>query len=168
MACGAEFSMVVDCKGNLYSFGCPEYGQLGMLKCCNKFICVRGCTCKSTHTHTPTHLCRIRWVLRCQLHGIMTCPKDIKTRKLLTKHGGFHPKSSTLRLFIKRKDGGRGLVNVRATIQDEATKIWEYTQKMAFYYDLLSGTQRGEGRKRETITEGQTLHRVYAPSIIER
>ncbi|KAJ8370957.1 hypothetical protein SKAU_G00109850 [Synaphobranchus kaupii] len=29
VACGAEFSMVVDCKGNLYSFGCPEYGQLG-------------------------------------------------------------------------------------------------------------------------------------------
>ncbi|NXT07526.1 RCC2 protein, partial [Prunella fulvescens] len=29
LGCGAEFSMVMDCKGNLYSFGCPEYGQLG-------------------------------------------------------------------------------------------------------------------------------------------
>ncbi|KAM9270142.1 protein RCC2 [Morus bassanus] len=29
LACGAEFSMIMDCKGNLYSFGCPEYGQLG-------------------------------------------------------------------------------------------------------------------------------------------
>ncbi|KFO58156.1 Protein RCC2, partial [Corvus brachyrhynchos] len=29
LGCGAEFSMVLDCKGNLYSFGCPEYGQLG-------------------------------------------------------------------------------------------------------------------------------------------
>ncbi|KAM4016911.1 LOW QUALITY PROTEIN: protein RCC2 [Anomaloglossus baeobatrachus] len=29
VACGAEFSMIMDCKGNLYSFGCPEYGQLG-------------------------------------------------------------------------------------------------------------------------------------------
>ncbi|XP_053256958.1 protein RCC2 isoform X3 [Podarcis raffonei] len=29
VACGAEFSMAMDCKGNLYSFGCPEYGQLG-------------------------------------------------------------------------------------------------------------------------------------------
>lgn len=33
VACGAEFSMIVDCKGNLYSFGCPEYGQLGMQQC---------------------------------------------------------------------------------------------------------------------------------------
>ncbi|XP_063001225.1 protein RCC2-like [Elgaria multicarinata webbii] len=37
MACGAEFSMVMDCKGNLYSFGCPEYGQLGH-NCDGKFI----------------------------------------------------------------------------------------------------------------------------------
>ncbi|NXH25394.1 RCC2 protein, partial [Myiagra hebetior] len=29
LGCGAEFSMVLDCKGNLFSFGCPEYGQLG-------------------------------------------------------------------------------------------------------------------------------------------
>ncbi|KAM8927073.1 protein RCC2 [Pelodytes ibericus] len=29
MGCGAEFSMIMDCKGNLYSFGCPEYGQVG-------------------------------------------------------------------------------------------------------------------------------------------
>ncbi|MEQ2171882.1 Protein rcc2, partial [Goodea atripinnis] len=40
VACGAEFSMVVDCKGNLYSFGCPEYGQLG----------------KNHHIYQPLHL----------------------------------------------------------------------------------------------------------------
>ena len=27
---GAEFSMILDCKGALHSFGLPEYGQLGM------------------------------------------------------------------------------------------------------------------------------------------
>ncbi|KAG0712630.1 Protein RCC2 [Chionoecetes opilio] len=29
VACGAEFSMIIDSKGYLYSFGLPEYGQLG-------------------------------------------------------------------------------------------------------------------------------------------
>lgn len=29
VACGADFSMILDCKGVLYSFGSPEYGQLG-------------------------------------------------------------------------------------------------------------------------------------------
>jgi len=34
VACGAEFSMIADIRGNLYSFGCPEYGQLGMFEMC--------------------------------------------------------------------------------------------------------------------------------------
>ncbi|XP_052746620.1 protein RCC2 [Bicyclus anynana] len=29
VACGAEFSMILDCNGVLHSFGLPEYGQLG-------------------------------------------------------------------------------------------------------------------------------------------
>lgn len=29
VAGGGEFSMMADIRGNLYSFGCPEYGQLG-------------------------------------------------------------------------------------------------------------------------------------------
>lgn len=29
VGCGADFSMILDLKGNLYSFGLPEYGQLG-------------------------------------------------------------------------------------------------------------------------------------------
>lgn len=32
VACGGEFSMILDCKGVLYSFGSPEYGQLGKLR----------------------------------------------------------------------------------------------------------------------------------------
>ncbi len=61
--------------------------------------------------------------------GIIDWPKaeieapDIKTRMLPTVHRGFHLKSSTLRLYTKRKEGGRGLVSVRATIQDETTNI---------------------------------------------
>ena len=30
----------------------------------------------------------------------------VKTQKLLTKHGGFHPKSSTLRPYTKWKEVG--------------------------------------------------------------
>jgi len=30
MACGGEFSMILDISGGLYSFGFSEYGQLGV------------------------------------------------------------------------------------------------------------------------------------------
>ena len=29
VACGGDFSMILDCKGTLHSFGHPEYSQLG-------------------------------------------------------------------------------------------------------------------------------------------
>lgn len=29
VGCGAEFSVILDIKGNIHTFGCPEYGQLG-------------------------------------------------------------------------------------------------------------------------------------------
>ncbi|KAF7656846.1 hypothetical protein LDENG_00035490, partial [Lucifuga dentata] len=77
---------------------------------------------------------RVRQVLRSQLNGrnkiqainmyalpvirypagIISWPQeemdttDVKTRKLLTMHGGFHPKSSTLRLYAQRKEGAEG------------------------------------------------------------
>lgn len=30
IGCGAEFSVILDLDGNLYTFGSPEFGQLGM------------------------------------------------------------------------------------------------------------------------------------------
>ncbi|KAF7652696.1 hypothetical protein LDENG_00093600 [Lucifuga dentata] len=56
---------------------------------------------------------------------------NVKTQKLFTMHRGLHPKSSTLRLYAQQKEGDRGLVSVRAAIQDETRSIQEYIRKMA-------------------------------------
>ena len=58
--------------------------------------------------------------------------------KLLTIHGRFHPRSSTLRMYLKQEKGSWGLVSVRATIQEETASLQEYTKKMAPTDDLLS------------------------------
>ena len=64
--------------------------------------------------------------------GIIAWPKeemqqmDVKTRKLLTLHGALHPKSSSCRLYVCRKDGGRGLQSVEGTIKDEEAKMRSY------------------------------------------
>lgn len=52
-----------------------------------------------------------------------------KTRKLLKWRVGFHPKSSTLSLYTK--EGGKGLMNIRDTTQDETSQIQGYIRKMA-------------------------------------
>ncbi len=142
---------------------------------------------------TVKYLQRVRQVLRSQLNGwmkiqaintyalpvirypasIIAWPKeeieapDIKTRKLLTIHGGFHLKSSTLRLYTKWKEGGQGLVSVRASIQDEATNIQEYIREMAPCDNLRSECLKQEKpirKEKEPVGlswQDKPLHGMY-------
>ena len=42
---------------------------------------------------------------------------DRKTRKLFTMYGALHPKSDVDRLYIPRKDGGRGLISIEDCVE---------------------------------------------------
>ena len=46
-----------------------------------------------------------------------------KTKKLLTIHGGFHPRSNVGRIYIPRVLGGRGLASVRDWVEEEILTI---------------------------------------------
>ena len=51
---------------------------------------------------------------------------DRKTRKLLTMYKGLHLKSDIDRLYVSRKEGGRGLVSCESTIRSEENNIGWY------------------------------------------
>ena len=51
---------------------------------------------------------------------------DRKTRKMLTMYKMHHPKADIDRLYEKRKEGGRGLVQVEAAYKAEIINIAEY------------------------------------------
>ena len=51
---------------------------------------------------------------------------DIKTRKILTRNGAFHMRSSVDRLYMKRKVGGRGLISVVECVRSEEAGLHEY------------------------------------------
>ena len=53
---------------------------------------------------------------------------DVKTRKYLTMFGAYHMKSSVARLYMKRKDGGRGLISVRDCIREEELGLSGYVR----------------------------------------
>ena len=44
-------------------------------------------------------------------------PIDRKTRKLFSIYGALHPKSDVDRLYIPRKEGGRGLISIEDSVQ---------------------------------------------------
>ena len=51
---------------------------------------------------------------------------DQRTRKLMTKHKALHPRDDVDRLYVSRKEGGRGLANVEdASIQ----RLEDYIEK---------------------------------------
>ena len=51
---------------------------------------------------------------------------DRKTRKMLTVYRMHHPKADTERLYVKRKRGGRGLVQIEAAYKAEIIHIAKY------------------------------------------
>lgn len=54
---------------------------------------------------------------------------DRQTRKLMTMHGAFHPKSDVKRLYLKRALGGRGLVSVRDCVDGERRNLAYYISR---------------------------------------
>ena len=53
---------------------------------------------------------------------------DVKTRKILTMNGALHKHSSVDRLYMKRKEGGRGLISVRQCVKAEEIGLCEYVK----------------------------------------
>jgi len=54
---------------------------------------------------------------------------DQKTRELLNIHGQHHPKADVDRLYVPRKQGGRGLMKLEAAHAVEITKLVEYVDR---------------------------------------
>jgi hypothetical protein len=53
---------------------------------------------------------------------------DSKTRQLLTIHGQHHTKADVDRLYVPRKQGGRGLMQLEEAYVIEITKLMEYVE----------------------------------------
>ena len=56
---------------------------------------------------------------------------DVKTRKRLTMNGAFHKGSNVDRLYMKRKEGGRGLLSVEECVRSEELALCEYVRASA-------------------------------------
>ena len=51
---------------------------------------------------------------------------DRKSRKTIAMYGALHPKSDVNRLYIKRIEGGRGLISVERCVSDEENSLGFY------------------------------------------
>ena len=73
---------------------------------------------------------------------------DRKTRKTLTMYGAMHPKSDVDRLYITRKEGGRGLCCIEYSVRGEENSLGFYvanSEETLMRGVRVAGTIRTEG-----------------------
>ena len=71
---------------------------------------------------------------------------DRKTRKIMTLNRCLQARSSVARLYMKRKDGARGLISVEDCITAERRGLYDYLKERK--QDMLIGAQK------ENVIEG--------------
>ena len=69
---------------------------------------------------------------------------DQRTRKLLTMHKAHHPKDSVHRLYISRKEGGRGLISIENCVEIATVGLENYIQNST---ERLIIAARGENKE---------------------
>ena len=54
---------------------------------------------------------------------------DQRTRKLITMHKVLHPRDNIDRLYVSRKEGGRGLASIEDSVGTSIQRLEEYIEK---------------------------------------
>ena len=98
---------------------------------------------------------------------------DRKTRKLFTIYGALHPKSDVDRLYILRKEGGRGLISIEVCVELAIRGLEEYVHGseerliQAARGDKIDGLEaasvlkRSKKKKRLEDWEEKVVHGQY-------
>ena len=105
---------------------------------------------------------------------------DRTTRKTMTMYGAFHPKSDVDRLYLKRHEGGKGLISIEHCVRGEENSLRLYVMNSAeklIQWIRTSGTIETEGtisrsefrrHNAQKLKQKWTEKRMYGQFIRER
>ena len=79
---------------------------------------------------------------------------DRATRKLIKNFGGLHPRSCIQRLYMKRCNGGRGLIGIEECVAGELRTLHYYLVNSS--ETLLQSVAQEEGVDKERVEEKET------------
>ena len=85
---------------------------------------------------------------------------DRKTRKLLTMHGGFHPRSDVDRLYVPKDKGGRGLMAIEETVRYMEQSLYKYVDGKVD--DIMRTVKPYMKERRDVTTKGKKPARGMA------
>ena len=84
--------------------------------------------------------------------------------KLLTIHGQHHPQADINHLYVPRKQGGRGQIQLEEAYRVEITKLVEYVDRIYMYHEQkkTANADYVNNTKRQHITMYQHAQYVLA------
>ena len=88
---------------------------------------------------------------------------DRKSRKTITMYGGLHLKSDVDRLYIKRKERGRGLISVERSIREEENRLGFYVANSE--ENLIRGVAAAETINTEDTVMGGEFKKQKAQEL---
>ena len=86
---------------------------------------------------------------------------DRKTRKALTMHRGFAMRSDVSRLYVKRNEGGRGLLSIEDSIRNEEATLLKYRRQCT--QPILALPDADSPRKLPEISQSRRERWVNLP-----
>ena len=106
---------------------------------------------------------------------------DRKTRKLISAHHALHPQSDVDKLYLPRQAGGRGLLQIRQTVEEEKRALNDYIKnstehalKAVFDDKLLkvneskSEYHKKKLKNRQERWQSKPLHGQYLQDIKDK
>ena len=88
---------------------------------------------------------------------------DRKTRKLLTKYGLLHPKADVERIYMPRRSGGRGLIELESAYKCAIVGLSEYIKQGTDKYTRLIMRHEREKKKYSLVNKGDEIKNKYIP-----
>lgn len=86
---------------------------------------------------------------------------DRKTRKLLTKYGCLHPKADVDRLYISRRKGGRGLIELESSFKSTVLGLYEYLLLKADRFIEIIFNHENKKKKYSLVKIGKEIYNRY-------
>jgi len=94
---------------------------------------------------------------------------DRKTRKLMTIYHSLHPRACTARLYLKRSEGGRGLISAEEAIRTECCALGQYIKestnpilRLAWTNNIIKENEDSKSYK-ERMTEEKRTEWIEKP-----
>ena len=82
---------------------------------------------------------------------------DQRTRKLMTMHKALHPRDDVDRLYVTRKEGGRGLASIKDSVDASIQRLEDYIKKhkRGLITDIRNDTDH-------TINRDETINHIMS------